>query len=86
MHVVHPNIPFTQDLKLKKACVLYMPAWYTHRFTVVLQISVSSLSSHTILTPSHILHTPTVTGMFYTGTIPITDSYEAIWQSKNSNI
>ena len=36
MRVVHPNILFSLDLKLKKACVLYMPAWYTHRFTVVL--------------------------------------------------
>ena len=34
MRVVHPNILFPPDLKLKKACVLYMPAWYTHRFTV----------------------------------------------------
>ena len=34
MHVVHPNNLFSSDLMLKKACVLYMPAWYTQRFTV----------------------------------------------------
>ena len=36
MRVVHPNILFSPDLKLKKACVLYMSAWYTHRFTAFL--------------------------------------------------
>ena len=34
MHVGHPNILFSPNLELKKACLLYMPAWYTHRFTV----------------------------------------------------
>ena len=54
MRVVHPNILFSPDFKLKKACVLYMPAWYAHRFTVffdwkgpVLQIPVLKGSSVT---------------------------------------
>ena len=34
MCVVHPNVFFSPDLKLKKACMLYMPAWYTHCFMV----------------------------------------------------
>ena len=26
--------PFFSGFEAEKACVLYMPAWYTHRFTV----------------------------------------------------